>query len=173
LRGEKKGKSEIFANLTGFAGKIRLTSKSTLLVPLERVRTSKFSTFLDIFGKTPSIRNGLGAVSWCISFLCYFFLLFCFVSQNKNKETIAIFSSLLFSFRLVSFLILKIINFDELAKYEPKYGQVVEYSLSGVPIRSWHDPSGRVSKSVSGAIVKEDKLYYVSKSSTFVGIVDY
>jgi hypothetical protein len=68
---------------------------------------------------------------------------------------------------------LQIINFDELAKYEPKYGQIVEYNLNGVALKSWHDPSGRVIGSVSTAIVKENKLYFVSKAATFVGIVDY
>lgn len=55
----------------------------------------------------------------------------------------------------------------------PKYGLLVEYDLSGKPIKSWHDPSGKAIESVTNAVIHKNKLYLGSFYIDFIGVVDY
>jgi hypothetical protein len=63
VSGDKKGKTEVFANLPGFSDTIRLTEHGTLLVPFALVRYSKLFSLLDLTGKYPFIRKLIGYVN--------------------------------------------------------------------------------------------------------------
>ncbi len=62
LKGEKKGKKEVFIDLPGFGDTIRLTDHNTLMAPTVAVRCGKFPSILDMFGKYPLIRTIFGFV---------------------------------------------------------------------------------------------------------------
>jgi len=62
LKGEKKGKREVFVDLPGFGDTIRLTEHNTLLAPTVAVRCGKMPSLLDLFGKYPLIRTIFGFV---------------------------------------------------------------------------------------------------------------
>jgi hypothetical protein len=55
----------------------------------------------------------------------------------------------------------------------PKYGLLVEYSLDGVPLRSWHDSSGKIIESISSASISGNKIYLGSFYSNYIGVVLY
>jgi hypothetical protein len=57
--------------------------------------------------------------------------------------------------------------------YGVKYGLVVEYDLSGNILRSWHDPSGQTIKTVTNALLHNNKLYLASLFENFIAVVDY
>lgn len=60
-----------------------------------------------------------------------------------------------------------------LFKILPKYGLLAEYDLSGKPLRSWHDPTGKVVECVTAAAIFKNKLYLGSFYNDFIAVVDY
>ena len=67
----------------------------------------------------------------------------------------------------------KIFNVAEVFNIFPKYGLLVEYDLSGRPLRSWHDPTGTQIESISNAVLHNGKVYLGSIYNDFIGVVDY
>ena len=55
----------------------------------------------------------------------------------------------------------------------PKYGMLAEYDLEGNPLKSWHDPNGKIIESVSNAVLHNDKIYLGSFYNEFIGVLDY
>jgi hypothetical protein len=67
---------------------------------------------------------------------------------------------------LVPFAIVK--NYDL-----GKYGLLAEYDLNGKPLKSWHDPTGKIVQGSSQAFIYENKLYLGSLLLDYVAVVDY
>lgn len=65
------------------------------------------------------------------------------------------------------------LNIRQALLYAPKYGLVVEYDLNGKPLRSWHDPSGKMIEFTTSAAIYDNKLYMGSFFHDFIGFVDY
>ena len=53
------------------------------------------------------------------------------------------------------------------------YNMLVEYDLEGRPIRSWHDPTGRVIMCNTNAVLYGNKIYLGSVYNDFIAVVDY
>ncbi len=65
------------------------------------------------------------------------------------------------------------INFREFFKIVPKYGLIAEYDLNGNPLKSWHDPTGKVIESSSHVELHENKLYIGSFYIDYIGVIEY
>ena len=150
MKGNKKGTKEVFADLPGFSDNIRLTQHGTLLVPFAALRSS--TSVLDLFGTYPQLRSILGTVRtfFILIVLIFFFCLNIFFSHNK--------------FLNLEYLVLKLV---------PKNALLVEYDLSGTPLRSWHDPTGKVVESMTSAAIHEGKLYIGNLINDYIASVDY
>ena len=62
---------------------------------------------------------------------------------------------------------------EYLVEVSPKYALLAEYDLSGTPLRSWHDPTGKVVESMTSAAIHEGKLYIGNLINDYIASVDY
>lgn len=67
----------------------------------------------------------------------------------------------------------KFLNVKYLFGVFPKYGLIAEYDLHGKPLKSWHDPSGKVIECTTAGAIYKDKLLLGSFYNKFLGLIDY
>ena len=142
-------KTELFTQLPGLGGAIRLTKYNTLLVPFVAVFPVS-STVMSFLGKFNLFRSIVGFVIYDIDQL-YQNLLMLYFSLKKNK----------------------ILAPNQIFDMWTKYGLIAEFDMTGKALRTWHDPSATRVSLATSAVLHNNRIYLGSYSSEFIAVVDY